>query len=389
MLVVVHVEKHSGPQRSLEPRIRLLAERGARITALVPERGPAAEVGAELGDVRTGGPGALLAPRGPRDAARLPALIRHQARAVDDAVGDTGAELVVVSSALLPGAVAGARRAGAAVVLYSGELLADGGVRGLAKGLVARYSGRRAGAVLACSRAVADSHRRRGVEAAVIYPPIEAPADRQGLAERGADLRRDLGLGEDERLVCSLGAITAGRGQDTLVEALAASLRHGAGWHLAIAGEAYERPLDAQFERRLRALIDRLGVSGRVSLAGRLDDPQALYAAADLFVNPARAPEAFGRAACEALAAGCPVVSTRVGGTAEALRDGETALLVEPDDPDALAAAIERLLDDRELAERLARAGADDVTSRFAPAVGEPTFTAAVARALAARSARR
>jgi glycosyltransferase involved in cell wall biosynthesis len=387
VLVVLHVEKHSGPQRSLRPRLERLAERGARITTLVPAPGPAADLAADLGDVLTGGPGVLLVPRSTLAAARLPAALGRQARVVRDAVRSAGAELVIVSSALIPGALSGARRAGAGVVLYSGELLAGKGARGLASGLIARFAGRRADSVVTCSHVVADAYRRRGVEAAVLYPPIEVPGDRPALAERGVELRRRLGIDAGERIVCSLGAITEARGQDTLIEALAMTVGPGAGWRLVIGGEAYGRRVDIEFARRLRDLIERLGLSERVVLAGRVNDPPALYAAANLFVNPARFAEPFGRAACEALAAGCPVVSTRVGGTAEALRDGETALLVEPDLPGALAAAIDRILDDPALAERLARAGADDVARRFAPAITEPVFGEAVGTALAAQRA--
>jgi glycosyltransferase involved in cell wall biosynthesis len=304
---------------------------------------------------------------------------------VRDAVRSTGAELVIVGSALLPGALAGARRAGAGVVLYSAEPLVGSGGRGLARGAIARFAGWRSDSVLACSRVIADSYGRRGVKAAVLYPPIEAPGDSRALAERGAEVRGRLGISAGEHMVCSLGAITEGRGQDTLIEALAASTQRGNRWRLVIGGEPYQRSLDLAFADRLHSLANELGLDDRVAFPGRIDDVNALYAATDVFVNPASVAEAFGRAACEAVAAGAPVVSTRVGGIVEALRDGETALLVEPDSPPALATAIERLLDDRALAERLARAGAEDVARRFAPAVGEPVFDEAVRVALAAR----
>ena len=92
-------------------------------------------------------------------------------------------------------------------------------------------------------------------------------------------------------------------------------------------------------------------------------------------VNPARDPEAFGRVPCEALAASRPVVATSVGATPEVLRDGETALVVPPDDPGALAVAIESLLLDPERARSLAEAGRRDVLERFAPERSLATFT--------------
>jgi glycosyltransferase involved in cell wall biosynthesis len=67
----------------------------------------------------------------------------------------------------------------------------------------------------------------------------------------------------------------------------------------------------------------------------------------------------------EAMAAGRPVVATPVGGTPELVVDGETGLLVPPRDPEALAAALRRVLEDRELAARLGEAGRRRVSERF------------------------
>jgi glycosyltransferase involved in cell wall biosynthesis len=389
VLVVLHVEKHSGPQHSLRPRLDSLSERGARITTLVPAAGPAAESASELGDVLTGVPTALLVPRLPTTAAKLPLVLWNQARVVRGAVHVTRADLVIVASALMPGALFGARRSGAGLVLYSGELLAGNKGRGLAMGATARFASWCADSILACSFLVAHAYRLYGSTAAVLYPPIDAPGDVEALAARGAELRRRLGIDAGERIVCALGAITEGRGQDTLIEALAKSTERGVRWRLVIGGEPYDRAADIEFSRHVRGLVERLGLADRTMFVGRVDDPHALYASADLFVNPARFTEPFGRAACEALSVGCPVVATRVGGAVEALSDGETALLVEPDSPGDLASAIEALLDDRDLAMELARAGAAAVARRFAPEVGEAVFDDAVSVALDARAARR
>jgi glycosyltransferase involved in cell wall biosynthesis len=79
--------------------------------------------------------------------------------------------------------------------------------------------------------------------------------------------------------------------------------------------------------------------------------------------------ETFGVALIEAMSVGSAVVSTRVGGCAEIIRDGETGLLVPPEDPAALADACLQLLGDRALALRLGSAARDDVAARFAPEV--------------------
>jgi glycosyltransferase involved in cell wall biosynthesis len=191
----------------------------------------------------------------------------------------------------------------------------------------------------------------------------------------------------DAPVLAALGAITEGRGQHLLVQALTEAPDGGERWQLVIGGEAYDRPRDRAYAAELRELIAALGVSDRVHLIGAVDDPWALYAGANVFVNPVQVPEGFGRAACEALAAGCPVVATRVGGVEEALRDGETALLVDPGSPAALAGAVARLLGDADLARRLAAEGAADVARRLALEAGQPAFEAALEAALAFRPA--
>jgi glycosyltransferase involved in cell wall biosynthesis len=386
-LVVLHVEKASGPQHSLEPRLERLRENGTELTFLVPVPGGAAtRWAAGFGKVRTGIPGALMLPASPADAAVAVRALRAQQRMIASAVRDTRSEIALVSSPTMLGALRGARRAGAATLLYCGEVLARGGIRGLGGAVVGRLAARNSDAVIAASHVAGRPYRRLGATVTVINPAIPEPPGADELRRRGAAWRADRGLAPDAPVLATLGAITEGRCQHLLVRALTEA--PGERWHLAIGGEAYDRPRDRAYAAKLGELIAALRLSDRVHLVGAVDDPWALYAAADVFVNPAQVPEGFGRAPCEALAAGCPVVATRVGGVEEALRDGETALLVDPGSPGALADAVARLLGDAALAERLATAGAADVARRLAPEAGQPAFEAAMEAALASRRAR-
>jgi len=117
---------------------------------------------------------------------------------------------------------------------------------------------------------------------------------------------------------------------------------------LAIAGDG---PLRPQLER----LTGELGVAARVRFLGVRPDARALMGAADAIVLSSRS-EGLPLSALEALASGTPLVATNVRGLRELVVDGESALLV-PEEPGALAAALRRVLDDRELAARLAEAG--------------------------------
>ena len=97
---------------------------------------------------------------------------------------------------------------------------------------------------------------------------------------------------------------------------------------------------------------------------GRVPDTRTVYAAAEVIAVPSRQ-EGQGIVALEAMAAGRPVVASRVGGLAEMLTGGETALLVPPDDPRALAAALGRLRDDPALRARLAANGRALVEAKY------------------------
>ena len=105
--------------------------------------------------------------------------------------------------------------------------------------------------------------------------------------------------------------------------------------------------------------------AGRVFL-GRRDDVPDLLAAADVFAMPSRR-EGLGIAALEAMGHGLAVVASAVGGLGQAVVDGETGLLVPPDDVVALAKALESLLGDADLRGRLGCAGPLRVEEHFAP----------------------
>ena len=124
---------------------------------------------------------------------------------------------------------------------------------------------------------------------------------------------------------------------------------------LAVAGDGPQR---TALEGRAR----ELGLDGRVSFLGSVPREQVLrlFHAADASLLPS-AWENFPHTIVEALAVGCPVIATAVGGVPEVVRDGENGLLVAPGDPDALAAAIARFFADDALRARLRDAAARSV----------------------------
>jgi glycosyltransferase involved in cell wall biosynthesis len=216
------------------------------------------------------------------------------------------------------------------------------GLRGRVRGHQQRGLFRAADATTATSRFLADVVARRfGVEAEVIPFGIDTgrfrPADG---ARRPGPVRIGLvkwGLGVKY-------------GPDVLVEALGL-LPAGTNYEVTIAGDGGLRP-------RLEARLRELSLTAKVRFVGRLPNSEvaSLLSELDIFAMPSRREE-WGVAAAEASASGLPVVATTVGGIPEIVVDGETGLLVPPEDPAALAKALERLIADPGLRSRLGTAG--------------------------------
>ncbi len=208
-------------------------------------------------------------------------------------------------------------------------------------------------AVLSAAAAVVTTSawtRRRLLE---LYP---VPADRVHVAEPAVNAA-DLATGTETggALLC-VAAVTFDKGHDVLLDALATT--SDLSWHCLCVGSLNRDPafVDALRRRALESgLADRVHFTGPRTGA----DLDRSYAAADLVVLASRA-EAYGMVVTEALARGLPLVATEVGGVTEALGHGadgiRPGLLVPPDDPAALGAALRAWLSDGELRRRLRRA---------------------------------
>lgn len=166
-------------------------------------------------------------------------------------------------------------------------------------------------------------------------------------------LREACGVAGDAILVGVVGRLVPIKDIRCFLEAAAEVLRSGRAVRFAVVG-------DGELRAELEQYAAELGVAGRVSFAGWRKDLEAVYADLDVVVNSSRN-EGTPVALIEAMAAGCPVVATAVGGTSDLLGGGERGLLVPAAEPVALARAIERTLDEREETGRRATAARDYV----------------------------
>jgi glycosyltransferase involved in cell wall biosynthesis len=196
---------------------------------------------------------------------------------------------------------------------------------------------------------------RVGAPISLIYNGVDL--QRYNHQQPCCTLHDDYGIPEHSPIVGVVARLEAEKGHRTLVDSWPDVLRQVPDAWLLIVGEGSER-------NSLEAEAAALGVESRVVFTGRREDVPAVTAALDVAVLPSYR-EAQGLSVLEAMALSRPVVASNVGGIPEMIEDGVTGLLVPPNDCDALAAAIVRLLTDHPLADMIARRGHDMVHDRF------------------------
>jgi glycosyltransferase involved in cell wall biosynthesis len=176
-----------------------------------------------------------------------------------------------------------------------------------------------------------------------------------------AELRARLAVPADTPIVGLVSGFRVMKGQQTAVEAAARLAAAGPRFHLLLIGQG-------PFTPRVRAQVEAAGLGDRVSVLGFVDDLPATMAGLDVALYSALESDGMSRVLFEYLAAGVPVVASRVGVVPEILDDGVTAMLVPAGEPEPLARAIARLLEDVPLRRRIGEAGLGLVQTRYSGA---------------------
>lgn len=212
-------------------------------------------------------------------------------------------------------------------------------------------------AAICVSRYVAEHSVPSGLHKDVVYNPVDLSR-----FTRGVDKRAEWGLGSQHVVVSYLGQILEVKGVQDFI-AMARRLPDSNARFL-IAGECRD-PKKYPGSYGVQDLHQMIGGDARIRYLGYVGQVEDVYRSSDIIVVPSRWQEPLGLINLEAGACGKPIVATRVGGIPEIVIDGRNGFLVEPGDVAALAASVQRLIEDTALRQRMGQEAYDRVVQGF------------------------
>lgn len=205
----------------------------------------------------------------------------------------------------------------------------------------------------------------------VVNPGVEM-AEFEGAQQAGAKWRKEHGY-DDKLIVLTLGRLDPRKNHAAVVQAVAELVPQFPQLIYILAGQG--RQMES-----LRAQVNQLGIADRVVFTGMVDAPTklAMYGSCDVFAMPAIQDgtdvEGFGMVFLEASACGKPTLAGSTGGQAEAVIDGQTGVIVDGTDPDAVTASLRRLLSDQHLRQQMGEAGRRHAQTFDWPKVVQRTY---------------
>lgn len=195
----------------------------------------------------------------------------------------------------------------------------------------------------------------------VIFPCVESAGGIE--PEKILEIKNRLGLA-DKKIILTVGRLVARKGQDKVIEAMPKILERAPSAIYVVAGDGPEK-------ENLKSKIENRKLENEVLLIGEVTEEKknAFYQLGDLFIMVPRQigadVEGFGTVYLEANSFGKPVVAGRSGGVAEAVVDGATGVVVDPENINQISEAVIKILSDENLAEKLGERGRERVEKEF------------------------
>ncbi len=232
-----------------------------------------------------------------------------------------------------------------------------------------RWAMRRCDGLVGVSDFVARSAVAEGFNPARVHSVLNALDATEWCASVPAtDIRAEFGVPPERSLIAIMSRLFPWKGHSLLLKALAEVKRSGRNFTLLIVGEDDPRatPGGGSYSAELHRLVAEFGLTDQVVFTGFRTDASAIMAACDIYAMPTFE-EPCAVVFLEAMALAKPVVSLHSGGVPEVVQDGTTGLLSLPEDDEALARNISRLIDDEALRRALGMRGRTRLLQHFGP----------------------
>lgn len=387
-LFIVHGPAFGGGHAQFVRLREPLARRGWEVCALVPGGAPSGErLRAEGVEVVELPLHRLRATPDPRVQARFLASIVPEVRAIRRMIRERAIDLVQVHGDTNPHGAIAAHLEGRAVVWQLYDTVTPPPLRRMTMPLVTRL----ADVVTTWGRELGRVHpgtERLGERWITVFPPVDEREFHAPDAEARAAARAELGIPQDAFAIGLVGNRNPTKGHEHFVRALA-RLRERRPDAVARAIGA-PSPAHGAYEAGVRAEAARLGLAPPAYdlVDGGRRVPRLLPAFDAFALASVPRSEGMPTVILEAMACALPVVATDVGAVRELVADGESAFVIGPEDPAALAAALERLAADPALRRRLGDAGRARFEDRFSLDALADLHRVAYERALAVRRSR-
>lgn len=226
-----------------------------------------------------------------------------------------------------------------------------------------KYFGKKLDVLVCVSQAIQEPLLRQGMsdsKTVVIYDGIDFG---KIAAKREPDsIRAAYGIGKEEPIIGVVGNIKQWKGQETVVRATAFLKTVWPGIRcLLVGGTAAGDP----YIKKLDYITEELGIRDNVIFTGFKKNPVDFMNVMDVVIHSSIEPEPFGMVNLEAMYMKKPVISTKIGGPLEIFKDGVDGILIDPGNPELLAAKVTELLSDPEMRAAIGQNAYDAVTRKF------------------------
>ena len=227
----------------------------------------------------------------------------------------------------------------------------------LMENILSRFSDRIICVSRAVQRFVIETERVREDKTCLIYNAANISPSVLSL-EASCHEREQLGIDKQDVVITIVASLTPNKGHRVLLDAFAQVVKKYPLTKLLVVG-------DGPLMGKLRASADHLGIASRVIFAGQRRDVPSLLQLSDISLLPSIMREGLGIALIEAMAMKLPLIGTKVGGIPEVIEHNVNGLLVSPGNPQELATAMETLVQDGNMRERMGRRGKEIYEEKF------------------------